>query len=146
MAATKRKVRSLKNRIEDYVLSIDQAVPNPERKKTGVGANLYEVFVWQTIHKLAEGLHKKAYKKAQPAPIPADDTMRSMGKGDWIITESSFFSLTAKVTEPRKTFNLDLFLAQLHENYDIPVPELSELAANCKSEGNPVLTKRVLEA
>lgn len=41
------------------------------------------------------------------------------------------FDLTVKVTSPKKSFDLDLFMTKLNEEFDIPKSRLTEIAGNC---------------
>src|SRR5687767_2651136 len=102
----KRKL-SYKEKVENYIQTILMEIPSP---KGNMVAYIHDIFVWQTVNKLAKSRLDKAWKAAQPHIVPGDDDLREKGEGDFIFAEVGPYSVTVKVSQGRQMFSKDLFI------------------------------------
>lgn len=118
---------------------------NPDASSNS-GSFLGPVFLWETIHNIAQDKMKKAWTNlAENNLIPADDTLRDKVKGDEVIISSPSFALQVKVTQPRESFDQTLFIDKAAKKFSIDKHKLMELAAQCKKSSRAPLSKKVVE-
>lgn len=105
------------------------------------------LFVWQTVKKLGETGLKDAWANAQrdDGPVPDDTALRALGEGEHIVIESKTFSLLAKVTKPRSSFDKKLFVEVAAKKFKVRKEEIEALIESCSTLGQPVLEKRLVE-
>jgi len=138
---------SVKQQILDGVVKLSQSIKAPELKKNE-GALYVNVFVWQEIEAIASDALKKAWATAQAKDgvMVDDDDMRALGEGDHIVSESGSFSLVAKVSKPRSTFQKDVFIAEAARRFKTTPAKVLALYEECSKEGKSPLQKRIMEA
>ena len=107
---------------------------------------LAEVFLWQEIARIADENLKSAWKNAQIEFINNDDELRLLGKGDHIAAEAGNLSCDVKVSNGRYYPDVEAFIKAIVETYKAPLGGVVALAEKSKKEGNPSLSKRILEA
>lgn len=135
-----------KTAIEAQLLQLIASPINPDRSLTG--KQLWTVYFWQVVAEVAEKSKKASWEAIQGAGglVDADDKLRALSAGEHIAAESNKYTVMVKLSEPRKTFNLEAFIEKAARRYRIPKDKLTELAEACRTEGKPALTKRIIEA
>ena len=141
---TKTKMLTFKERIESHVQAIFLEVPAPRSKNSAV-ARLHEVFIWQTICKIAMSRLKQAWKTVQPTYMPEDEELRDKGEGDYILVECGPYSGTVNISQGRQMFSKDLFIDAVARNYKIDRAKLALLAETCYTRSKRSVEKRVVE-
>lgn len=121
-------------------------IKNPEGKRNS--DVLFRIHLAQELKRVADKMSKDAYAEAVlDGIIPNDDALRAMDIGTHIVAESSAFSATCKVSDPRKTTDVEAFAAALAKSkYKVPIAITLKLIEDTKKESARVLEKRVLEA
>ena len=118
---------------------------NPDQK-SNTGAQLGNIYLWQTAKSFCDKQLKSAYAIAESTDlIPNKEKLREEPAGEYVIHNSKSFTLTSKISNPRKSFDQEEFMQRVAKKYKIPVPDLFTIALDCKKEGNPSVTLRVLE-
>lgn len=137
----------LKDRILEHLVSPQMIKLNPERKNNK-GGWLFEIFLWQTIGKHADQALKDAWAAAQrEGVVPSDDELRELDqREDHIVAETDFFSVLAKVSAPRGKFDKEKFFDECAKTFKVDRRKVVAVAAKCTTEGNPALSKSVVEA
>ena len=130
------------------VFSTDKFGRNLTDRKSNTGKYLSDVYIWQEVLRVATEQLKAAWKAAQNGSgiVPEDDDLRKLAKGEHIVAESSTMSCLVKLTEERKTFDQEKFIATVAKKYKIPVEKLQAIAEASRVPGAPPLQKRIIEA
>ena len=140
-------MKTAKEQILEGVVDLAASIKVPELKKNE-GALYVNVFIWQEINRIAEDSLKKAWATAQAKDgvLVDDDEMRALGEGDHIVSESGTFSLVAKVSKPRQSFQKDDFIAAAARQFKTSPAKVLELYEKHCKDGKPALQKRIMEA
>lgn len=110
------------------------------------GSILGKIFIWQETKRYADAQLKGAWQAAVAADlIPGDDALREGEKIEKTFGESKYFTIVAEVSEPRKTFDRDTFIATVAKKYRIDPGKLNAIAVECTKETKAPLAKKVLE-
>lgn len=104
------------------------------------------IYFWQEVSSLADAKLKESWEQAQKTGIPSDDELRAMPVGDHVVDEDKRFTLVVKISKPRESFDLDMFIAALVKKHKLDPVELRALADRSKKTTKPSLSKKVLEA
>jgi hypothetical protein len=104
------------------------------------------IYFWQEVSTLADAKLKKAWEAKQGGHLPSDDDMRAAGEGDHVLERDKRFTVLAKVSKARESFDLDGFIAKLAKKHKLDPVALKAMADGCKKVGKASLSKRVLEA
>jgi len=119
-------------------------VKSPDQ--SNVGGYLADVYLWETIEKLAKGKAEDAWRSlVREHIIPADDTLRENVIGRFISTKTDHFIVEVEIKNPRSLFDKEEFIKKVSAEFKIPKHKLDELAATTISHTRAPLTKRVLE-
>lgn len=115
---------------------------NPDNK-SNTGRLLGEAYAWDQIATYAE---KQA--KLKMASLIADEILddpKKQVEGDCVLGESPKFTVTCKVSAPRKTFDLAKFGAALKKKYKIPEAITNDFYEKSKSDGSSNRTVKIIE-
>lgn len=124
-------------------------VKNPEGARRNSGDIFFRLHVAQELKRLADSMAKKAWADAvAEGLVESDDKLRAnYDIGTHIVAESDCFSVTCKLTEPRKSIDVEAFATKLSKSkYKVPLVYTLKAIEDTKKEGSKVLEKRVLEA
>ncbi|MCI0557510.1 MAG: hypothetical protein MN733_03365 [Nitrososphaera sp.] len=126
-------------------LSTLNGTRNPD-EKDNQGAFLGPIYLWSVVADIAKDRISSAWKSLEEnGLIPADDALRTQISGEEVITSSPSFALQVKVTNPRSTFDKDMFIECASVKFKIDKHKLVELAATCNKSSKSPLTKKVIE-
>lgn len=118
---------------------------NPDQK-SNTGKQLGDIYLWQTASDFCKKQLKSAWALAEASElVPDKDKLRADPVGDHILHHSKKFTLTSKVTNPRRSFDKEEFMKRVGRKYKIPAAELVTISQACIKEGNPAVTLKVLE-
>lgn len=117
---------------------------NPDAKHNK-GNLLGAVYFWTKVEGFAKAKKDDAWKLLESEGIIADD-LKGYDPGDYNLTESPHFVVTAKVSNKIKRFS-DTELAKLMQasKYKVPAPFTREMVEAAKVPTNPQVTKTVTE-
>lgn len=136
--------RSLKDKLTTEVC---ESLIRQSPDKSNSGKYLWPIYYWQILSAFAEASFKEAWQNAVTAKVVSpDEELRQLGAGEHLLTDSKLFSAMVTVSKPRTTFDRELFIDTVAKKYKLDKVKLVALAESCKTQGNPALTKRVVEA
>lgn len=125
-------------------------VENPEgKRRSNSGDIFFRLHMAQEMKRQADEMAKKAWADAVAEGLvdPDDKIKEAHDVGTHIIAESDCFSVTAKISAPRKSIDVEAFVARLaRSKYRVPLAITMQMIEETKKEGSKVLEKRVLEA
>jgi len=111
------------------------------RSDSNTSTALTNALVWQEARKYCEAQEKIARKELDDlAPIPT-----SPSPGDHVLAEGDSVLYMARVSKPRVTFNLDLFVSLIAKKHKIREPILRTLIAPARSAGKSAVSRFLAE-
>ena len=119
-------------------------VASPER--TNVGQFIAKRFLWTKVEKFAKEKVKEIDKlMVQDKLVPPDDELRSNGESEKILVKTPNFVFTAKITNPRQTFNKEEFIERLCREFKLDKSKVRKLSEECVKLSVAPLSKNVIE-
>lgn len=133
--------------INESVTSILEAL-SPKKGARNTEAVLFEICKWQEAKSIADRNLKTAWAKAQEEDglIPDDEKLRKKKLGTHIVTEGGKFSVTAKLSAGDNRLDPEKLAAKMARKFKVPLADCVKLIEASRTQGNPKLEKRVLEA
>lgn len=136
---------TIKQQVETLLETV-AGLPTLHPTNSSTASNLTSILVWQETLRIAAAKFKAAWDYPQSEGIlPTDDVMRQLGEGEHVVERAGNIVLMAKVSKPREGFDRDLFIRRVAKKYKLPISDIEELAEASYTEGNPSLSKRVVE-
>lgn len=112
---------------------------SPDTSNTG--AYLADAYLWDTVEAYAKGKSKEAWERLEKElDIKAPEVA-----GAYVLATSPSFTVTAKVTQPVKRFNVDELAKALKKRYRVPEPTTKEMVEHAKVPTKSVCTLAVIE-
>ena len=113
---------------------------------SNLGGVLSEIYLWETVRDYAADKCKTAWLSLEREKlIKPDDFLRDNIDKEEVVVHSDHFSIVAKVSTPRSTFDRDLFIEKVGKKFKIDKHKLIDLAQQCTKQSKAPLSKRIIE-
>ena len=115
---------------------------NPDAKHN-VGRSLGSAAFWDYVATYAEKQSKIAWKALIEEEVITDPTKKS--EGEYNLATSPSFTVTLKVSAPRKQFDVEKLAVMLKKKYKVPEPITKDFVEKSKSAGSSNRTLKIIE-
>jgi len=115
---------------------------NPDTR-SNTGRRLGKAFMLKMISTYADKQYDNEMKVLNEEKI-IDDPAK-LTEGDYVLGESPKFTVTCKVSAPRRSFDPDVLALMLKKRYKVPEPISKDFIEKSKTPGSSNKTIKILE-